>query len=343
MMPNRRVIPLLTFSVIATVTAVLLVAFFALTHGAAHHDLSAVEAYNLWVIRDVETLEPAAAGDFARAILTNLREAFARARTAPVSLPYLLILDGWTLPTGQSIFSARVLSALIALVAIAVGYRMFATRGLALPALIGTALIFTSPLVSDGLRAISTLGFWLLVVTLGAYMLSRRLPHYRRRFRLGRVQFALIVLIMALQLFVLRSTSQDWRTTIERLNQMRAPTEPAITVFDSHSAAAYYDWQHGLKRGLALDLSWQTPDSLTMLGYIAKLTRTSQPVWVMMPAASYGETGWNIVYALTAVGRAPDVCMLVGDDSTVENRMIFARYVVDVSRPMGQNCEITVR
>lgn len=324
---------------------VLLVAFFALNRDAAFADLAPVEAHNLWVIRDLEALEPASPGDFARVLLANFREALTRIRDDQLLTrsPYLIVLDFWMIVLGDSIFSARILSVFMMLVSAAIVYRTFASKGFAVPALALILVIFTNPLIRTLLREINAVGFWLMVVAIVTYVASRRLAVARRTFRLSGVGVGvgLVGVIVIIQLVVLRGMTDNWRTTVDRLNQVRMPTEPAITDFDSRSAAAYYDLRHSLKRGVALDLSWQTPDSLRMLEYTAKLTRSSESVWVMMPAAKFGETGWNVGYALTAAGRTPDVCLTIGDQ-TDENRMIFARYVVSESRSQRYNCDDNV-
>lgn len=343
---NHRAIRIFSFTGVPLM--VLLVAFFALSRDAAHDDLASVEAHNLWVIRDVESLEPASPGDFARVLLANFREAFMRTRADQLltRYPYLIILDFWTIPPGDSVLSARMLSIFMTLVAAAIIYRTFAKKGFALPTLALMLVVCTNPLVRTLLREINTVGFWLLVIAIVTNIATRRLTSQadtvtRRSYRLSQVGVGLVGVIVIIQLFALGGATNDWRTAVDHLNQMRVPTEPAITDFNPRSAAAYYDLRYGLKRGLALDLSWQTPDSLKMLDYIAKLTRSSGPVWVMMPAAKFDEAGWNVGYALTAAGRAPDVCLTIGATMD-ENRMIFARYVVSESRSQLYNCDDNV-
>lgn len=324
---------------IFSVTGLLLVIYFALTRDAAHHDLSAVEAHNLWVIRDVEQLERGAPSNVTRTILANFRETLARTREDQLFLrfPYLIVLDYWTIALGGSIFSARILSVFLALLSVTIVYRAFARKGLAVPALVIILVITTNPLVSTPLREINAVGLWLLAVAIFAYVVSRHLPATQSTYRLSRVGLGAVGVIVVVQIFVLRGTTDEWRTVIEDLNEMRMPNEPAITDFDPRSAAAYYDLHHGLKRGIALELSWQTPDALKMLDYVAKLTRSPEPVWVMMLTGKYGESGWNVSYALTAAGRSPDVCLTVGD-AVDDNWMIFARFVLSDSRSQSRNC-----
>ncbi len=107
--------------------------------------LWADEAFTLWAIRD-NARPPQGVGETARYLAASLGGALARAR-ADVHPPfYFLLMDAWTLAAGESVFAARLPSALALLLgaaaAHALGARLFSRRA----GLLAAALLLTAPL-----------------------------------------------------------------------------------------------------------------------------------------------------------------------------------------------------
>lgn len=109
-MPTQSPVPPL-------INAVLLVVVLALTaFGLTQATVSADEAQNLWMVRDVAAPD----AGLREALRVDLREAFERVQTGPQPPVYAAALDVWTTLFGAEIVTARALSAVILLLALGV-------------------------------------------------------------------------------------------------------------------------------------------------------------------------------------------------------------------------------
>lgn len=130
----------------AWLAALALLAGFALAlAGLTRDSLWADEAFTLWAVRD-DARPPRGVGATARFLAASLGGALARAR-ADVHPPlYFLLMDAWTLAAGESVFAARLPSALALLLGAAaahtLGARLFSRRA----GLLAAALLLTAPL-----------------------------------------------------------------------------------------------------------------------------------------------------------------------------------------------------
>ncbi len=123
---------------------VLLAAFFVI---AVHLDKESLwydEGWTMWAIRDVAPVWGVAPRDAAVGLLQNVTETLVRVRGDVHPPFYFLLLDGWSLLTGQSVFATRLLSAFAGMIALATGYKistaLFDNRtGLITLVLMGTA------------------------------------------------------------------------------------------------------------------------------------------------------------------------------------------------------------
>jgi 4-amino-4-deoxy-L-arabinose transferase-like glycosyltransferase len=74
-----------------------------------------------------------------------------------------------------------------------------------------------------------------------------------------------------------------WDEAIRQMTAIRQPLEPAITSITPQSPAAYYDRIYGIRRGIALDLSWRWQESDDMRRYVAHVVNAPS-VWTVMPS-----------------------------------------------------------
>ena len=124
--------------------ALLQAAFFVIS---VHLDKESIwydEGWTMWAIRDVAPVWDVAPRDTATGLIQNVSETVKRVRGDVHPPFYFLLLDDWSLLTGQSVFATRLLSAFAGMIALATAYRMstdlFACQtGLITLALLGTA------------------------------------------------------------------------------------------------------------------------------------------------------------------------------------------------------------
>ncbi len=82
------------------------------------------EGYSMYVVRDAEALRDESPAAVARHLLNSLRDTVARTR-ADVHPPlYFVLLDGWTLIAGESVFVVRLLSTFFGLIGLAATYTL---------------------------------------------------------------------------------------------------------------------------------------------------------------------------------------------------------------------------
>jgi hypothetical protein len=106
-----------------------------------------------------------------------------------------------------------------------------------------------------------------------------------------------------------------WEATIAQMLAARTPLEPIITDFAPYSPAAYYDGQLGIRRGLALDLSWRL-HTAAEIHRLAQTFEGSPAVWAALPVNT--AKTWHLVAHLSTQRR-------VGYRASLVN-MIFYRF-----------------
>jgi hypothetical protein len=106
-----------------------------------------------------------------------------------------------------------------------------------------------------------------------------------------------------------------WEATITQMLAARTPLEPIITDFAPYSPAAYYDRQLGIRRGLALDLSWRLHNAVEV-HRLAQTFEQAPTVWAALPVNT--AKTWHLVAHLSAQRR-------VGYRASLVN-MIFYRF-----------------
>lgn len=92
-----------------------------------------------------------------------------------------------------------------------------------------------------------------------------------------------------------------WDEAIQAVIAAREPLEPAITDLAPYSPAAYYDRQRGLRRGIALDLSWRLHTAAEARARV-HLLDGAPSVWAILPVNT--AKTWHIAAELDRT-RAP--------------------------------------
>lgn len=247
------------------------------------------EGLSLWVIRD--------AGRQAQGFSQSVQAAreglpVARARADELARPplYYLLLDGWTLLAGESLFVARVPSAWVGLLALALTWRIarqFIGRWQAWLALL---MLATSPFfIAYSREAWLYAGLWVLVLLPGAVLVlvwlitevSRKADLSHRRYRIG----ALLGLLVAAQWLLapqFLAPRTDWNAAVSAMTAARQPLEPAVMQIDPRSPLAYYlPW---LQQGITLQLGWRELTADDMRTYAAVVDEADS-LWAVLPVA----------------------------------------------------------
>lgn len=111
------------------------------------------------------------------------------------------------------------------------------------------------------------------------------------------------------------SDKPAWEHTFRTVTETRRPLEPAITDFAPQSPAAYYDRILGIRRGIALDLSWRQHTAAEAWA-LAAVFRNEDSVWALLPTNT--AKAWHILARLDA-GRG------IGYRASLVN-MVFYRF-----------------
>jgi hypothetical protein len=107
----------------------LLIAFFIATRDLERESLWNDEGWSMWAVRDPLPADPgggtlARLSQPARYVYSSLRTALERVREDVHPPLYFIALDLWTMLTGRSVYAARLLSALLALIGLAATYTL---------------------------------------------------------------------------------------------------------------------------------------------------------------------------------------------------------------------------
>ncbi|MDX1991872.1 MAG: hypothetical protein SF029_05760 [bacterium] len=284
---------------------VLLILTAVVILGAAWRDLYSAEAHSLYLVRDSLPLN-VAPRDALRALRTNVTDMLDRAgERSPLVLPYAVVLDAWSLLTGEHIFTARLFSALCYLLLASLWMRVI---------LRGGAFGLVVALIVGGLAffAREASGWMLLLLVIG--MLLRWIAGWRKDFephrRRGRggdllspplrpsptlwrgdaggvkptPRIAIPLTVFAAMIAVLlRPSAPDWQNAIAAVNVERDSTVPALINYPPSHPLAYYDLQlqTRLRHGITLDLGWNafTEDQLRQ---VMTAIQGSETVWTML-------------------------------------------------------------
>lgn len=111
------------------------------------------------------------------------------------------------------------------------------------------------------------------------------------------------------------SAKPPWEQVFRQVIASRNPLEPIITRIAANTPAGYYDRQLGLRRGLALDLSWRSFTAEEIQKRVA-VFQGEPALWVALPANRV--ESWNITSALDKTRHAAYRSALLG--------MIFYRF-----------------
>jgi hypothetical protein len=94
----------------------------------------------------------------------------------------------------------------------------------------------------------------------------------------------LVVLFSAIGSALLLERKPAWIGAIDRLNDSRQPSEPALTILPPPSALAHYDRlpQTHIRQGISVDLSWREFTAEEIRQIVAAMD-DSPSVWLIMP------------------------------------------------------------
>lgn len=202
--------------------AVLLLAFMTASYHLTHESLWEDEGYTIWFVHDDgRPLERIT--QIVQFIRHSLTTTLARV-SADVHPPlYFVLLDGWTLLTGESIYTIRLLSTFFGLIALsatyAVGKRLFDVK---------TALIAVVVLATAGFfvyytreARMYTLLTALAASSIWAYLRWRALANFRRTMIYGCVMAALLYTHYAGALIILTQIAHSLIGGIRRATPLR--------------------------------------------------------------------------------------------------------------------------
>ncbi len=143
-----------------------------------------------------------------------------------------------------------------------------------------------------------------------------------RRALTGLVFFGLLGGIVYAQLTlygVFWAAKPAWEQAMATVIEMRHPLEPTITDFTPYGTAAYYDRALGVRRGIALDLSWRLHTAAEAWALTAVFDN-EPTVWALLPVNT--AKSWHILAALDTGRGASYRASLVN--------MIFYRFDTDM-------------
>ncbi len=267
----------------------LLAVFLVVSVELANTPPSDEEGVSLWVVRDAGR-PPQGFSQSVQAARDGMTTARTRANELARPPLYYVLLDGWTLLAGDSLFAARLPSAWVGLLALALTWRIarqFIGRWQAWLAL---ALLASSPFfIAYTREAWLYAGLWVLVLLPAAALVlvwliteaSRKVDLSHHRYRLG-VLLGVIVAAQWLLAPQLLAPRPDWNTAVSVMTAARQPLEPAVMQIDPRSPLAYY--LPRLRHGVTLQLGWRelTPDD--MRAYAAVMGEVDS-LWAVLPAA----------------------------------------------------------
>jgi hypothetical protein len=264
-------------------------------------NLSHGEARLLWTIRDTVDVRPSSAGDFARAVLQNIRTTLNRADT--LTTPYALSLDLWSFIVSDSLEMVRLFSTLCVVIGAALVIRVDKQ--------FAWFIVFTSPVLVLIARQIGVEALIWLLLTLALLLFTRFIP---------RLRYAVLAVIGAYLLLSIPALSQpvpDWQSVINTYRQLRDPLHPILVGFTPDSPLSYYDDKLNLRQGIAVDLSWRDFTDAELQTIVDRVTQANSPVWLVMGVES--PKTQTIISALQA--RA-----YTQDDVVEVDGMLFTRF-----------------
>ncbi|MBZ0292250.1 MAG: glycosyltransferase family 39 protein [Anaerolineae bacterium] len=279
-----------------TAAAILLVAFGLI--GLLQPGLSAAEADALWAVQDSQR-PPDSLSQFLRQAQSSLTQALSRARESGQSPLYILPLDAWTQLVGVSVFSLRLLSALVALLLLALTKALASRWVGAAGGMIALVLLATSIFFVIFARQANPL---LLVMPLLALLLA---AGFQRLTRLRWIALLVLVVAQWIAALALLPPTPDWGGMMQTFSRLRQPTEPAVSLVPPREPLHYYlDAAH---QGIILDLGWreQTPESLERA---VTALEPAPVVWAVLLASES-----DLLDRLEAAGFTADTRLSEGD------------------------------
>lgn len=293
-------------------TLLLWLAFALMLHGLERFSLSAPEARHVAVIHDAAPMpeSPRAALRYSAA---SLRDALANSQAAGLNPLYVVVLDGWALLFGESVIMLRLLSALMALLVLAVVVSLLGRLHPAIGLAVGLWLMTHASFLA---MARSTQAFalgWMLAA-LVVWLVGRVLGwSWRLNLSLGRARLLLLMaglfaLFQCLNMPAVLGNRPPWEDVVREVATLRDPLEPVLAIIAPDSPLAYYDRQHGLTAGLALRVGWREQTRPTIREHAQRLTGAAS-VWLIAPI---NDERTEAARAVLSRGRSVGYNVLVG-------------------------------